>query len=252
MTRDEEAVTDAATGAVELEKVVSVPAETDSATDPGVDDDSVSADTAGPGDDDHDGDDHDGNDRDGDETDADDEVETVADDEVEVEVDEGEELFYEPGGSWWVVAIGPALIVAILLMEIFSEGQVHWAALSMFCVILVGFTVLQVAAARKHVSVRLTETTLRQGAQIIRLDEIAEVYPENRAQTHQKWESARALGELPAVPRRRKGVGVKLKDGGKLRQAWARDVDRFRSELTEAHLAVKLGLAPKSASKKSL
>jgi hypothetical protein len=29
---------------------------------------------------------------------------------------------------------------------------------------------------------------------------------------------------------------------GKLAQAWARDVERLRIELTEAHLAVKMGL----------
>ncbi len=132
-------------------------------------------------------------------------------------------------------------------MEIFGKGQVHWPVLSIFFVILVGFSALQVVAARQHVSVRLTETTLRQGAQTIPLSAIAEVYPENRGGEHQKWESARALGELPGVPRRRKGVGVKLKNG-KLAQAWARDVDRFRTELTEAHLAVKMGLEPKKRS----
>ncbi|MFC3243088.1 hypothetical protein ACFOJ6_12855 [Gordonia humi] len=50
------------------------------------------------------------------------------------------------------------------------------------------------------------------------------------------------------MPRRRKGVGVKLSNG-RLAQAWARDVDRFRTELTEAHLAVKMGLGPMGSSK---
>ncbi len=158
--------------------------------------------------------------------------------------EEGEVLFYEPGGSWTMVIAAGLLIVAVLVMEILGKGQVHWPVLSIFFVILVGFGALQRAAARLHVTVKLTETTLRQGAQTIALTDIAQVYPENRAAEHQKWESARALGELPAVPRRRKGVGVKLTDG-KLAQAWARDVDRFRDELTEAHLAVKLGLEPK-------
>lgn len=174
----------------------------------------------------------------------------AAGDEVDVEladlpeIDEGEVLFDEPGGSWWVVAIGPILIAAVLVMEIVGGGRIHWPVLTIFGVILIGFTLLQVTAARRHVSVLLTETTLRQGAQTIALAEIDEVYPENRAGDHQKWESAQALGELPGVPRRRKGVGVKLADG-KLRQAWARDVDRFRRELTEAHLAVTMGLEPK-------
>lgn len=172
------------------------------------------------------------------------EPEVAEDSEVEDPVEEGEVLFEEQGGSWWVVAIGPILILAVLILEIVGEGRVHWPVLSIFFVILVGFGFLQVAAARTHVSVRLTETTLRQGAKTIPLSDIAEVYPENRGPTHQKWESARAIGELPAVPRRRKGVGVKLTNG-KLAQAWARDVDRFRDELTQAHLAVQLGLEPK-------
>ncbi|WP_309249733.1 DUF3093 domain-containing protein [Gordonia mangrovi] len=154
-------------------------------------------------------------------------------------VDEGELLFYEPGGSWWVVAIGPVLIGAVLAMEIAGPGQVHWLVLGIFAVILVGFSVVQVHAARTHVSVRLTETTLQQGTRTLPLTDIATIYPANNGAEHQPWESARALGELPAVPRRRKGVGVKLVDGGTA-QAWARDVDRFRTELTEAHLAAQI------------
>ncbi|SIR68014.1 DUF3093 domain-containing protein [Williamsia sterculiae] len=150
-------------------------------------------------------------------------------------------LYRENGGSWWVVAIGPALVAATLIVEIAGPGQVHWPVLSIFFVVLTGFSVAQVYAARRHVSMELTETTLRQGTKVIRLDDIAEIYPANLGTEHEKWESARALGELTGVPRRRKGIGVRLADGT-LAQAWARDVDRFRTELTEAHLAVELGL----------
>lgn len=157
---------------------------------------------------------------------------------------EGETLFYEPGGAWWVVAIGPVLCLIVLIMEIIGGGQLHWPALLAFAVLIGGFSLLQVYAARTHVSVRLTEASLRQGAQTIRLDEIEEIFPENHGHEHAKWESAPALGELSAVPRRRGGVGVKL-SGGRLAQAWARDVDRFRSELVQAHQAVQMGLGPK-------
>ncbi|NED59760.1 EbsA family protein, partial [Streptomyces sp. SID10244] len=153
-------------------------------------------------------------------------------------MDEGEVLFYEPGGSWWVVSIGPILIGAVLAMEIAGPGQVHWPVMMIFAVILVGFSLVQVHAARTHVSVRLTEVTLQQGTRKLPLTDIAKIYPENNGPEHQTWESARALGELPAVPRRRKGVGVKLADGG-LAQAWARDVGRFRDELTVAHQAAQ-------------
>ncbi|GAC56851.1 hypothetical protein GOHSU_14_00180 [Gordonia hirsuta DSM 44140 = NBRC 16056] len=153
----------------------------------------------------------------------------------------GRVLFDEPGGSTAVIWIGPLMIVAVLILEIVGQGRIHWEILTIFAVILVGFGMLQFAAARRHVSVVLTETSLRQGAETVELADIAEIYPENRTHEHQKWESARALGELPAVPRRRKGVGVRFTNG-RLAQAWARDVDRFRSELTDAHLAVKMGL----------
>jgi hypothetical protein len=159
---------------------------------------------------------------------------------------DGEVLFYEPGGSWWVVAIGPVLCLALLITEITGGGKIHWPALLVFAVIIGGFSLVQVYAARSHVSVRLTETTLRQGAQTIALDEIVEILPENNSPEHQKWESAPALGELTAVPRRRKGIGVRLRSG-RLAQAWARDVDHFRSELVQAHQAVTLGLGPKKS-----
>ncbi|AFA72116.1 hypothetical protein GPOL_c10540 [Gordonia polyisoprenivorans VH2] len=160
--------------------------------------------------------------------------------------DRGEVLFYEPGGSWWVVAIGPVLIGAVLAMEISGPGQVHWPVLIIFGLIIIGFSVVQVIAARRHVSVELTELTLRQGVRIIALDEIDTIYPENNGPDAKDWESARALGELHGVPRRRRGIGLKLADGS-LAQAWARDVQRFRRELTEAHTAVALGLPPRGS-----
>ncbi|WP_412917596.1 hypothetical protein [Gordonia zhaorongruii] len=156
----------------------------------------------------------------------------------------GRVLFDEPGGSWWVTAIGPVLIGATLAMEIAGKGRIHWEVLTIFGVILIGFSVLQVVAARRHVSVRLTDCTLRQGVKVLELDRIEKIYPENRSDEFEKWESAPALGELHAVPRRRKGIGLKLTDGS-LAQAWARDVDLLRTELSEAHLAVTLGLPPR-------
>lgn len=166
------------------------------------------------------------------------------DDAEDFDDHEGETLFAEPGGSWWVVAIGPVLCLAVLIMEIIGGGRLHWPVLLVFAVLIGGFSLVQVYAARTHVSVRLTETSLRQGARTMKLDEIAEIFPQNNSPEPQKWESAPALGELSAVPRRRKGVGIKT-HGGKLVQAWARDVDRFRSELVQAHQAVEMGLGPK-------
>lgn len=181
---------------------------------------------------------------------ADDELEgdETEDDEADAEpVDPGETLFHESGGSWWVVVIGPVLIIATLVMEIMGKGRIHWEVLTIFGVVLIGFSILQVHAARTHVSVKLTETTLTEGAQTIAVADIVKIFPENHGNETYEWESAPALGELHAVPRRRRGIGLRLKNG-KLAQAWARDADRLRTELTEAHLAVKMGLPPKGRS----
>ena len=158
-------------------------------------------------------------------------------------VDPGETLMHEPGGSWWVVAIGPCLVLTILILEIVGGGPIHWVAMLLFGSILVGFSWMQKVAAQMHVSMRLTERTLQQGRETIEIADIVKIFPENNTGEAQDWESARALGELHAVPRRRKGIGVRLANG-RLAQAWAQDVNRLRTELTEAHLAIKLGLPP--------
>lgn len=158
-------------------------------------------------------------------------------------LDRGETLYREAGGSWWVVSIGPVMILLVLILEIIGGGRIHWGVLVIFGIVLVGFSVLQVIAARQHVSMELTETTLRQGTQTIAVADIAEIFPANNGSEPRDWEAARALGELPAVPRRRKGIGLRLTNG-RLAQAWARDVDRLRSELSEAVLAAQLGLGP--------
>lgn len=48
----------------------------------------------------------------------------------------------------------------------------------------------------------------------------------------EKWQSARALGELTGVPRGRTGIGLKL-TGGRTAQAWARRHQDLRAALTE-------------------
>ncbi|QKT08402.1 DUF3093 domain-containing protein [Gordonia sp. X0973] len=155
--------------------------------------------------------------------------------------DVGEVLFAEPGSGWWAMAIGPVLIGAILLMEILGPGQVHWVVMGIFFVIITGSAYMFITAARTYASVELTDKTLRCGTRRINLSDIAVIYPEARGSAVEDWQKAPALGELPAVPRGRKGIGIKT-TSGKLAQAWARDVDRLRTELTQAHMAVQMGL----------
>lgn len=144
-------------------------------------------------------------------------------------------LFHEEGGRWRAVAYGPAFCVIALVIELVTGPVVHWFALTLFAAILAGIVAVQVAAARRHVSVSLTASVLRQGAEEVPLDEIDEVLPEADpyADEPQPWESARSLGELSGVPRRRTAVGLRLRDGS-LAQAWARDDEGLRDALTAA------------------
>ena len=145
-------------------------------------------------------------------------------------------LFYEPGASWWWLACGPAAAVAMVLIEIWSGAPVSLVVPAIFLVLVSAFLGLQVKAARIHVSVELTEDALRQGTETILVREILQVYPE--AENHeasgkelQRWQSARALGELVGVPRGRVGIGLKL-TGRRTAQAWARRHRQLRAALT--------------------
>lgn len=142
--------------------------------------------------------------------------------------------FAEPGARWRAVAYGPVFCVVALVIELFTGPVVHWFALALFAVVLAGIVSVQVSAARRHVSVSLTETTLRQGTEEIAVADIDAVLPEADpyADEPQRWESARSLGELSAVPRRRRAIGLRLSDGS-LAQAWARDDAGLRGALSE-------------------
>ncbi len=143
-------------------------------------------------------------------------------------------LFAEPGARWRSVAYGPLLCLIVLILElVVGHGPVHWFALVFCAALLAGFVSLQVVAGKRHVSIELTQVQLRQGAETVPLRDIEAVFPEPDENNwdDEDWESARALGELHGVPRRRKGVGLKLRDG-RLVQAWARDHKTLRAQLT--------------------
>ncbi|MBL1075696.1 hypothetical protein JK358_14975 [Nocardia sp. 2] len=144
-------------------------------------------------------------------------------------------LFSEPGARWRTIAYGPALCAIILILEVVRGGAVHWFGLVFCAALLAGFVWLQVLAGKRHISVELTPEQLRQGTEVVPLSNIAAVLPEvdEESWDDEDWESARALGELTGVPRRRKGIGLKLKNGD-LVQAWARDHRTLRAELSAA------------------
>ncbi|WP_435593347.1 hypothetical protein [Nocardia sp. bgisy118] len=144
-------------------------------------------------------------------------------------------LFVEPGARWRVVAYGPLLCLLVLVLEMVTSSPVHWFALIFCGALIAAFVALQVVAGRRHVSVELTESTLRQGTETLPLTGVTAVLPERdeHSWNDEEWESARALGELSGVPRRRKGIGLRLGDGG-LVQAWARDHRGLRTALATA------------------
>ncbi|MBF6334345.1 hypothetical protein IU450_00430 [Nocardia abscessus] len=144
-------------------------------------------------------------------------------------------LFTEPGARWRAVAYGPILCLAVLALELVTGGSMHWFALLFCAALIAGFVALQVVAGKRHVSVELTPETLRSGTESLPLSSIADVLPERDEDSwdDEEWESARALGELTGVPRRRTGIGLRLADGS-LVQAWAKDHRALRTALTEA------------------
>ncbi len=144
-------------------------------------------------------------------------------------------LYAEPGARWRSVAYGPLLCLVVLILELVTAAQVHWFALIFCAALIAGFVVLQVIAGQRHVSVELTPATLREGTETLPLAAIDAVLPERDedAWDDEDWESARSLGELSGVPRRRRGIGLRLV-GGELVQAWAKDHRGLRVALTEA------------------
>ncbi|QRY53622.1 DUF3093 domain-containing protein [Mycolicibacterium septicum] len=142
-----------------------------------------------------------------------------------------EVLFYEQGASWAWLLLGPFAGVGMAILQMTGGyGYDLWIPI-LFLVLVSGFVAIQIKAARIHTSVELTAESLRQGAEILKIDEIVLIYPEASGSESPKWESARALGELSGVPRGRHGIGLKL-TGARTAQAWARKHRRLREALT--------------------
>src|SRR6201993_632030 len=128
-------------------------------------------------------------------------------------------LFREAGASWYWVLVGPVSAAIMLWLEKTNGYGWQISVPALFLVLVTSFIALQVKAARIHTSVELTKETLRQGTETIKVAEIVKVYPEpNHPLTSQKdlerWQSARALGELAGVPKGRIGIGLRLTGGG--------------------------------------
>ncbi|WP_414689022.1 DUF3093 domain-containing protein [Mycobacterium sp.] len=145
-------------------------------------------------------------------------------------------LFREVGATWYWVLAGPVSAAIMLWIERSNGNGWQISVPVFFLVVLTSFIALQVKAARIHTSVELTAQALRQGTETIRVSEIVKVYPEPdhpyaSKKELERWQSARALGELVGVPKGRVGIGLRL-TGGRTAQAWARRHRHLRNLLT--------------------
>lgn len=143
-------------------------------------------------------------------------------------------LFFESGASWYWVLFGP-ISAGLLLVIQHSSGFGFQPLVPAILLVLVSLMLaIQVKAARIHTSVELTEDTLRQGTETIRVADIVALYPEAERPTGwgkqvlQKWQESRALGELSGVPRRRVGIGLRLRGGAPCRPGRATTADCVR------------------------
>ena len=145
-------------------------------------------------------------------------------------------LFREVGASWYWLLAGPVSAGVMLWIERSNGFGWQLPVPLFFLLVLTSFIALQVKAARIHTSVELTAQTLRQGTETIRVAEILKVYPEAdhplaSKKDLERWQSARALGELVGVPKGRVGIGLRL-TSGRTAQAWARRHRHLRNLLT--------------------
>jgi hypothetical protein len=143
-----------------------------------------------------------------------------------------EVLFSEPGASWWWLLVGPGSAAMMVFIQMSSGVGFQPIVPAIFFLLVTGFLTIQVKAARIHTSVELTPTYLREGAETLLIREILKVYPPASGREAPKWQSARALGELTGVPRRRTGIGIKLSND-RTAQAWARKHQQLRTALTD-------------------
>ncbi|MCB0932073.1 MAG: DUF3093 domain-containing protein [Mycobacterium sp.] len=148
-----------------------------------------------------------------------------------------ERLFYERGGSWLWILVGPISAVTMLILQHTSGQGVQPMVPLVILVLVTAFLGIQLKAARIHTSVELTRDMLREGTEVTSVNQILGLFPEpeftmKSGQPLEKWQTARVLGELDNVPRGRTAIGIRL-SGDRIAQAWARNPRGLRAALSE-------------------
>lgn len=162
-----------------------------------------------------------------------------------------EPIYTEQGASWLWLLAGPAAGLVMVFVQLRAGVGLRFGVPLMFMFMVSGFLALQVKAARVHTSLALTADALRQGTETLPVQDIVSIYPEPENTVKaagfidkwqgralgvsatgplEKWQTARALGELSGVPKGRTPIGLRL-TGNRFVQAWARNPDALRAEL---------------------
>lgn len=161
-------------------------------------------------------------------------------------------LYAEVGASWYWLLAGPVAGLLMVFVQFRAGLGFQPIVPLLFLGMVSGMLAVQVKAGRIHTSLELTDTALREGTEVLAVDEIEAVFPEpentvkaagfmekwqgrtlgvNATGPLEKWQTSRALGELSGVPRGRTPIGLQL-TGGRLVQAWARHPEALRAALT--------------------
>lgn len=152
---------------------------------------------------------------------------------------EGPILYAEDGWSWaWILA-GPVFCAAAAVFEVVTGAPVHWLMLTVCAIATALCHGVMIAATRVHGRVRVTPGMYIQGTEELELDRVEQVLPLPVAgEPEASWETARTLGELRDMPRRRAAVGLRLDNGGEVR-AWARNRAALHAALVGAVSAAR-------------
>ena len=145
-------------------------------------------------------------------------------------------LFREVGATWYWLLAGPISAVIMLWIEKSTGNGWQISVPVFFLVVVTVFIALQVKAARIHTSVVLTKADAASGHRndpgVRDTSGVPEPdHPYASKKELERWQSARALGELVGVPKGRTGIGLRL-TGGRTAQAWARRHRHLRNVLT--------------------
>jgi hypothetical protein len=160
---------------------------------------------------------------------------------------EGPVLFAEDGWSWAWIFAGPLFCAGAAVFELGMGAPVHWLMLTVCAIATAMCHGVMIAATRVHGRVRLTPTTYIQGTEELELDRVEQVLPlPGEGRPEASWETARTLGELHEIPRRRRSVGLRLDTGAEVR-AWTRHPVALHAALETAVRSASSGTATGTA-----